>query len=438
MVEFYQRPSYTRYLIDFIEDTFYPKNVLIVTGARQVGKTTLIQKILQGKPHLFFNLEKESNLVSEIDQCINFKDFEDYLKIKHHFIPSKTILFIDEAQRSEKLGDFVRFMKEEWKKATVILSGSLVNELYRTTQRRPVGRETYLEIWPFSFKEFLIALNQNELVQILSDFKLGQTLSPIKHQLFLNFFNEYMKVGGLPEVIQYYQHKKDYQKRRKDIYKTYEDDFVRYFSLEEVNLFRRCMEAVAVNVGSPSKDTQAIRLDAPGYKKIAGIFSRLEKWKLIIKYEQLGIEPEKNKYHPKRYLYDTGVLTDLRLKGLETLGVENLSNNLLRTPLGGIIENILAHSLKVQFEDNVFGTKLSTQAEVDFIVKHKEVVYPVECKLALKFKKNHLTSLQTYLDRLTTKSCGFLFYGGLPQEKPYHNCYLLPYYLIDELKRLLG
>lgn len=437
MAVYFERPFSSK-LIDFINENEVHKNVLILQGARQVGKSTLLKHILTDKPHLFLNLERSPSIAEHFDQTQNFDEFGAYLKEELHWNQNQQILVIDEAQQSQKLGSYVRFMKEEWQNATVILSGSLISELHQSDPaiktRRPVGRETFLTLWPMSFKEFLMALGQDSLVKKMSHFQLGESIGTSTHERFLQHFNEYLEVGGLPEVVAFYMQKKDFRRRRLDIFKTYEDDFVRYFSLEDVNLFKRCMEAVADNIGSPSKDTQAIRLDGPGYKRVAGIFSRLEKWKLMIKAEQIGREPEKNKFHPKRYLYDVGILHDLRLKGLKKISIADLTSPLLRTPLGGIIENTLAISLNAQFE-SVFGIRLGQQSEIDFGVECENEIIPIECKMNFKCKENYLLSLETYLKQFQGRQ-GILFYGGPPLEKKINSCYILPYYLVDELKRL--
>jgi predicted AAA+ superfamily ATPase len=429
--------SKSRQLIGFIDDKQDHKPVLILAGARQVGKTTLIQETLHGRPQLLLNLEEHPSFADTIDTFENFNQFEAYLKEVHRFDHQKQVLIIDEAQQSLKLGSFVRFMKEKWQSATVILTGSAINELHLETYRRPVGRETYLDLWPLLFTEFLQALGQDSLVTALEKFELGDTLPNSTHERLLEMMDQYLNVGGLPEVVTYFIKGKDYKKLRRDIFKSYEDDFIRYFSLEDVNLFKRCVDAVAANAGSPSKDTQAVRLDAPGYKKVAAIFARLEKWKLLIKCEQVGLKPEKNKAHPKRYLYDVGVLADLRLKGLQTLSLKDLSHPVLRTPLGGIIENYLAISLTDQFEE-IFGIKLSSQAEIDFAIKRGGIVTPIEVKINQRFKLNHLTSVTSYLDRMSTKGFAILFYGGPPLAEKQGNGYVLPYYLVDSLTRLLA
>src|SRR3989339_1721672 len=377
-------------IISFISDGYNNKPVLVLSGARQTGKTTILKNILQEKPHLFLDLETDRSYADRINQFKDFKEFDAWLRDEFSFDPSRQILCIDEAQCSQGLGCFVGAMKEKWPNSNVIITGSLISELYDSATRRPVGRETFLNIWPLTFREFLLALGYDNLVKVMDEFIPGDEITQANHNRFLDAYDVYLKVGGLPEVVNYYLQKRDYKKRRNDIFQSYQDDFARYFNHEDISLFMRCLTAVAQNAGSPSKDSQAVRPNVYGYRKVPSIYGRLEKWKLIIKCDQIGIRPEQNKYHPKRYLYDVGVLCDLRLRGIETVGVRDLENEHLRAPLGGVIENALALSLRSQFDEEIFGIQLAGDSEIDFAVKVQDKIYPVECKMSLRFKNNFL------------------------------------------------
>lgn len=98
----------------------------------------------------------------------------------------------------------------------------------------------------------------------------------------------------------------------------------------------------------------------------------------------------------------------------------------------------MAISFRIQFGDRLYGLKLSSRAEIDFAVKVGDAVYPIECKSSLKFKKNYLKSLQEYLARFSPKGKGFLFYAGLPLTDPVGSVHVLPFYLADEVSRLIG
>ena len=126
----------------FIADPMPHKPVLFVEGARQVGKTTLVEHVLAGsaKPTVRINLERDSLDRMAFDECRDFAAFQDLLLDRHGFRPNAgQVLFIDEAQESRRLGGFVRFMKEEWRRATVILSGSTLRRLFRPAHPLPGG-----------------------------------------------------------------------------------------------------------------------------------------------------------------------------------------------------------------------------------------------------------------------------------------------------------
>jgi len=102
-------------ILSFIQDDTPYKNVLLIEGARQVGKTTLIEHVASrsSAPVFFVNLEKQVRLKQKIDGCKEFSEFEDVLEDELGFNGNrKAVLIIDESQESFRLGSFVRFMKE--------------------------------------------------------------------------------------------------------------------------------------------------------------------------------------------------------------------------------------------------------------------------------------------------------------------------------------
>jgi len=129
-------------------------------------------------------------------------------------------------------------------------------------------------------------------------------------------------------------------------------------------------------------------------------------------------------------------LYDLRLKGLTEISLDDLGSNVLRTPLGGLIENAVALSLNQQFPDDVFGIRLSHQTEIDFGIKHQGVVFPIECKMALKFKQNYLKGLSIFQQKIAKKTHSLLLYGG-PKYLYSEHIHALPYYLCDGMKSYL-
>jgi len=116
-------------------------NVIIIEGARQVGKSYLVNNVLksQSMPFISFDLEKDAKLRIAIDRTEDYNDFK-MLMIDQYGIKKKSILFLDEAQESKKLAKYVKSFKEDWREVQVILTGSSMNRFFNKETRIPVGR----------------------------------------------------------------------------------------------------------------------------------------------------------------------------------------------------------------------------------------------------------------------------------------------------------
>ncbi|MFA6291918.1 MAG: AAA family ATPase [Victivallales bacterium] len=385
---------------EFIADRTPNKNVLLVEGARQVGKSSLVRQALDKckRKHFSFNLEKETLIRSFIDDCEEFKDFNQVLRDRIGFDgDSGQILFIDEAQESRKLGRFVRFMKEEWRNSTVILTGSTLSRLFRDDIRYPVGRVQKITLWPFSFSEFLRAVGKEDVSEEICKGKTD--ISSGHHQYLLELYDLFLITGGLPEIVMAHANGKDFESMLDQLIADYENDFVRIFGEKDIAIVKSCFKSVANFVGSPSKNTSVIPSPStPQNARINDIFARLESWHLLIKAEQKGPSAEANhSYLPKRYMFDTGILRRLRESAWPSISVIRTLSSASRIPLGGALENQCAIDIS-RFSENVFGwKKYSSGCEIDFIVKKRDMSVPVECKASLKFDRKHIKGMLDYM-----------------------------------------
>ena len=415
-------------------------NVILVEGPRQVGKTTVVEQCLeQGKlPHVSFNLEKDLRHKAAIDRCTDFNDFSDWLADEFQFKPDGSkILFIDEAQESRKLGSFVRSMKEEWKNTKVILTGSMMSRLFRDDIRYPVGRVTTLAIQPFSFFEFLEAWGKTDWIDQL---KTGEKISSSRHQHLLEALNTYLHIGGLPRVVIDFLNEKEATPTLTEIFENYRNDFIRVFGEDQGYLFEKTLQAVADHVGSPSKFSQALLPNDPSYRKVASVYSRLEAWRMIYTSLQRGPQPEgTTQYHPKRYLFDMGLLNFLRTLGVPPIDVLTTSEAIHRQTLGGIFENMAAFYM-VHWDQRLTGWKKAPAGmEVDFIARFGEKTIPIECKAALKTKESHLTGLKKYMQEYTL-DVGVVV-NAAPFEKrtfPFGAIFACPLYAVEALPEILA
>ncbi len=414
-------------------------NVALLEGARQVGKTTLIESIRPklDREILYLNLEENNRVVHDLNSCEDFADFETYLATMHQFKgDGQRVLCIDEAQESSVLGGFVRFMKEKWQHTPVILTGSSMSRIFGPETRFPVGRVTRFLLQPFSFREFLRCGKEEELLAFEDLFQIPLFL----HERLLKYVQSYLNVGGLPAVASSFFDQMDWRQLRRDLYLDYRSDFARIFSATEASLFDQCLRGVASNLGSPSKYAQMVRTTSALYRRVPDFLELLESWKLIYKSNIQGTRPEQQGFSPKRYLYDPGLANDLRLTALPRIDILSSLDAAHRTPLGGIIENMLATELVALGQDLTGWKKGVNSSEVDFIFRTAlGDTIPIECKASLVTRPRDTGGLSEYAARHGS-NLGVLVNLDMPGKLTTSkglNVIHIPVYLIDRLAEII-
>jgi uncharacterized protein len=392
-------------LITYLESKEEHSNVLLVQGARQVGKTAICKRTLSlvqdHRRCTSINLEERPDFKLQVDQCQNFLEFTMLLKNTLGFEPGQdAILFIDEAQESKTLGSFVRFMKENWSHTKCILTGSSMSKFFADETRIPVGRYESLFVRPCSFREFL---RSKDLESTYDGYLRRSTAaSPVIHEQLLKLFDEYTQVGGLPAAVVANQEHKDYRATHALVFASQRDDFYRKEKLKD-HLFSDAMQAVARQLANPSNLKQV----APTYRDATQIIEALKRWSLVHEIEQTGSLPTQN-FHGKWYLYDLGILSFLRLNALSTLSLLDTKNEVFRTPLGAIVENAVL--LQLQAKEHSVGHLAITgwkknnkqSIEVDFVVKilsnRQEQLIPIEVKASHHVNSHDVANLKHFLD----------------------------------------
>jgi len=388
-------------ILQFIEDKQPNKSVLLVEGARQVGKSFLVAHALQasGKRSFSLNLEKETRLRSLIDDCREFKEFDQLLRDRIGFDSTGgQVLFFDEAQESSRIGQFVRFMKEDWAHATVILSGSTLSRLFRQDTRYPVGRVRRLLLGPLAFSEFLIAADQAHLAEAIRADE--SPFTPQRHDHLLSLYDRFLLTGGLPAVVLESLRGGDLSELLAQILADYEQDFIRLFGEADMDIVKACFRSVANFVGGPSKNTTVVPSPSSRVNgRINEVFGRLEGWHLILRSDQKGPGVEAgHAYLPKRYLFDSGVLRHLREVAVPSIRILGTLAPLARQPLGGVIENQCAIELARQGVSLCGWKKTPSGGEIDFVVKCGEGTFPLECKASLTFDRKNIRGIADYLE----------------------------------------
>lgn len=374
---------------------------LILRGARQVGKTTIVNEFgSQFENYLYFNMERNEN-VRLFEMDISIDDlitmlFASLGKVKNE---GKTLIFIDEIQNSPKTIALLRYFYEQRPDLYVIAAGSLLENLIDVKVSFPVGRVQYLALRPCSFYEFLGAINKNDLLAILSQ---KSEFTVAFHEQLMHQFNLYTIIGGMPEAVQMYAEKNDVV-AIEDVYETlvqaYKDDAEKYVvgnkltdTVRFILSYGWAFSGETITLGNFANS---------GYKsrEVGEAFRLLEKAMLLelvypVSSTQLPIIPETRRM-PKLIWFDTGLVNYQAGVRSEIIG----STEMVDAWRGHIAEQITAQEL-LALDDRVgqhrvFWAKPNNGAEVDFVISHDSRLYPIEVKSGTN---SHLRSLQVFMD----------------------------------------
>jgi len=378
---------------------------LVLRGARQVGKTTMVELFAKDfDTFLHLNLERKAdrNIFEENHSAEDALTAIFLLKNKLRK-NGRTLLFIDEIQNSSKAVALLRYFYEDIPGLYVIAAGSLLETLINRKITFPVGRVEYLAMRPCSFSEFLGALGENQLCESL----LAIDLPAAIHSHVMKLFNEYALIGGMPEVIALYSEKRDWVALRK-IYDTiiagYQDDTEKYAKNEtHLNVLRHILMYGWRFAGQRIKFE---RFANSNYKsrEMGEAFRTLEKAMLLeLSYSttatDLPIIPDLKK-SPKLLWLDTGIVNHVAGLQKELFGIQNISD----AWRGKIAEHIIAQSL-LSNNDSVLARRnfwvreaKNSQAEVDFVIQNGTELLPIEVKSGDNSK---LKSLHLFMEQST-------------------------------------
>ncbi len=231
---------------------------LILKGARQVGKTWLMKEF--GKNQFekvayvtFYNNQRMKRVFEEdydIERIIMNINIETKLEVT----PNDTLIIFDEIQEAPRALEALKYFCENAPEYAVIAAGSLLGVAIHDGVSFPVGKVDMLDIYPMSFREFLEAMEESVLANIISskDYKL---MSDCKEKLIF-WLKNYYYVGGMPEVVQYFANHKNYQEVRKlqsAILTQYEDDFGKHATSSELARIRLVWNSIPMQLAKENK-----------------------------------------------------------------------------------------------------------------------------------------------------------------------------------------
>lgn len=375
---------------------------LILRGARQVGKTTVVNEFgKQFDNYLYFNMEDASHArLFELE--VPLLDLIPLLFSAQGVMrqPGDTLIFIDEIQNSPKTVALLRYFYEQTPELHVIAAGSVLENLVDVHVSFPVGRVQYLALRPCSFYEFLGALGKNNYWAILCG-KPEYTV-PF-HTELLHYFQQYLLVGGMPEMVNRYAETRDLL-ALDDLFETlvqaYKDDVEKYTQGNKLVETARFILSYGWAYAGETVTLGNFAHSAYKAREAGEAFRLLEKAMLLeLVYPTssvlLPIVPE-TKRMPKLIWFDTGMVNYQAGIRKEIIG----ATDILDVWKGHVAEQVVAQEL-LALTDKVgqkraFWARSNNGAEVDFVYHFGGNLYPIEVKSG---HNAHLRSVQEFISR---------------------------------------
>ncbi len=409
---------------------------LIIRGARQVGKTWLVDNVMASQFGNFVKIDLEQRK----DLHTYFTDNLDPVQIVKNLelsfgriLPGKTLLFFDEIQACPRAIMALRYFYEQLPDLHVVAAGSLLEFAFGEISI-PVGRVQYLHLSPMTFYEYLIAQDK----EVMAKYVLADPARTDKQTqaTILTELRNYFFVGGMPECVKTYRDTKSFTETfqtQSEILDAYRDDFSKYTPKVDPLCLDSVFLHVARGVGEQLKYT---RLNA-GHSGQTNrkAFELLAKAKLIHKIPScdpsglpLGATANPKKF--KASILDIGLLQRLCQIPVE---MELQEESLLGMYRGKLAEQFVAQELVAWQGSDLFywaRSARSSNAEVDYLVVKNGRIYPVEVKSG---RGGSLRSLHLMLKQYPNCPQGLVLYSGTYHTLTEQNLIFLPLYSVATL-----
>ncbi len=418
---------------------------LIIKGARQVGKTESIRNFAKNnyKSVIEINFALQKQYKDIFDDGFEVDTIIKNISLRnpnYEFIPGNTLIFFDELQDCINCATSLKSFREDGR-YDIICSGSLMEINYNEIESNSVGNKEDYEMNSMDFEEFLWAKGYRE-EQIEDLYVHMKNLTPLSNtELSIMFenFKEYMIVGGMPAIVNSFVKQNNYSgtlKMQKQILQDYEEDITKYAGgldhAKILNVYRK----IPIFLGNENKKFQISKIETGARnREYIGTIDWLRDSGIInicycLEQPELPLGGNFNPDNYRIYFRDTGLL----IGSLDEEAQEDLRNNKnFNTYKGAIYENIIGDMLVKQGYQLYFYKNEKATIEMDFFVRDKDSLIPVEVKAndGATVSLRNLIESEKYKDikygiKLGYKNIGF---NG--------QFYTFPYFLTFLLKRYL-
>lgn len=381
-----------------------PHKALLVKGARQVGKTTSIRAFGKSNYKHFIEINFEKTPLARRAFAGNLDAGTIILNLSAMgygpFIKGETLVFFDEIQSCPEARTAVKFLIEDGS-YDYVESGSLLGINYREVSSFPVGYEEQLEMFPLDFEEFLSAsgISEGVIAQLRKSYDEMTPVPDFIHERIMEYFRQYLIVGGMPEAVSTFLSDNDFRNTirvQSSILDGYRNDIAKY-ALSEKHLAKRVFDSIPEQLCKKDKRFILAELekgasqrkfgDATQWLADAGFaYFSFNSTSLEL---PLSFSEKRNLY--KLFLFDTGLLCNLSLKGMQF----QVLNGEIGINKGALTENYVASELsKKGIPLHYYDRK--SKMELDFIFQENSKLSIIEVKSGNDYKRH--ASLDTALE----------------------------------------
>ncbi len=356
---------YKRRILEQITPYIFTDDIIVLHGARQVGKTHILYylaKIVQEKGELAHFIDLEDGRLKEILDK-GTESFISYLKEEGLISQNKLFVFIDEIQYLENPSSFLKIIADHHKNIKLFVSGSSSFNIKSKFKDSLVGRTVNFDIFNLSFEEFLLFKDYH--------INFNEVYTTKKIEELVELYEEYIKYGGYPKIVLTPEVDKK-SKYINQIIDTYVKKDVRDLAeINDIDKFNRLLETLASQSGKLLNITElanTINISRITLEKYLFILEETYIIKLVRPYSE---NKRKELFKtPKVFFFDTGLMNILWLKEFP------------KEILGEIFEtSIFSELIKRYGLQAVYFWRNTDQREIDFILKDKNVLLPIEAKL---------------------------------------------------------
>jgi len=378
---------------------------LIIRGARQVGKTYTVESFARQcfKSLVKINLEEKPEfrkLFDKNDTKLIINEISILLEADIDF--GATLLFLDEIQTSPNAIRVLRYFYEQIPELHVIAAGSLLDLTLNEIQySMPVGRVEFCYMYPMNFQEFLEANAQPKLAGYIKNYNFKTSFSPVMHDKILQFLRLYFFIGGMPEAVKTYINTKklsDVERIHSNIITSLIYDFAKYGTRKQQENMIAVFKYSANNTGRKIKYVHINKETRSTFLKEAFFKLEMSRVLYLVRHTNVASSPvndllNNNVFKP--VFLDIGLAN--HIGNVQLIDIENLITHNEGMLAEQFVGQELISSNKPFIDGKLFywmREKKNANAEIDYLLQHKNRLYPVEVKAG---KTGTLKSLHLYL-----------------------------------------